>query len=158
MTIEIKEIIDPILDAQLVSDEIALLLERKGSLKFKVIAYRMLQDIMRAGALGVEIVLSGKLPSDRSRSWRFSHGYLKKTGSEVKLVEFGKASAYPKAGAIGLRLSIVRPGTKFSDKIDYNEFKIYKELYYELQNRSGTLPMDLSSLIFEIEKSIESHP
>ena len=35
--IEIKEIIDPILDAQLVSDEIALLLERKGSLKFKVI-------------------------------------------------------------------------------------------------------------------------
>ena len=40
--IEIREIQDPRLDAQLVADEIALLLERKGSLKFKVIAYKML--------------------------------------------------------------------------------------------------------------------
>jgi small subunit ribosomal protein S3 len=39
--IEIVEITEPLLDAQLVADEIAVLLERRGSLKFKVIAYRM---------------------------------------------------------------------------------------------------------------------
>src|SRR3989344_4785233 len=78
--IEIREITDPNLDAQLVADEIAILLERKGSLKFKVIAYKMLEAIKRSGALGAEIVLSGKLPSERAKSWRFSQGYLKKTG------------------------------------------------------------------------------
>jgi len=70
--IEIKDIIDTSLDAQLVADAIANNLERKGSLKFKLIAYRTLRDIMNAGALGAELVLSGKLPSDRARRWRFS--------------------------------------------------------------------------------------
>src|SRR3989338_7270767 len=55
--LEIKEITQPILDAQLVADEIAILLERRGSLKFKVIAYKTLTDIMKAGALGAEIVM-----------------------------------------------------------------------------------------------------
>src|SRR3972149_5301334 len=49
--IEIREIMNPTLDAQLVADEIALLLERKGSLQFKVIAYRMLQEIIKSKAL-----------------------------------------------------------------------------------------------------------
>ena len=45
--IEIKEIMEPKLDAQLIADDIAILLERRGSLKFKVIAYKMLQEIMK---------------------------------------------------------------------------------------------------------------
>ena len=36
-------------------------------LKFKVIAYRALQKIVSAGALGVEIRLNGKLPSTRAK-------------------------------------------------------------------------------------------
>lgn len=86
--IEILEIREPMLDAQLVADDIAVMLERRGSLKFKVVAYKTLQNIIRAGALGTEIVLSGKLPSDRARRWRFSHGYLKKTGDPAKLLKF----------------------------------------------------------------------
>src|SRR3989344_3502520 len=82
--IEIVEITNYLLDAQLVADEIALLLERRGSLKFKVIAYKTLQNIIKAGAIGTEIVLSGKLPSDRAKRWRFTHGYLKKTGDPAK--------------------------------------------------------------------------
>jgi small subunit ribosomal protein S3 len=52
--IEIDEIKQPEFDAQIMADEIALGLERFGPLKFKVIAYRTLQKIMSAGALGVE--------------------------------------------------------------------------------------------------------
>ena len=77
--IEIAEIINPALDAQLMADEIAIMLERQGSIKFKMIAYRELDKIMKAGALGAEIRLSGKLPSERAKSWRFASGYLKKT-------------------------------------------------------------------------------
>ncbi|HDK42583.1 MAG TPA: 30S ribosomal protein S3 [Candidatus Pacearchaeota archaeon] len=82
--IEIDEIKQPEFDAQINADEIALALERFGPLKFKVTAYRTLQRIMNAGALGVEIRLSGKLPSSRAKSWRFAQGYLKKTGDSAK--------------------------------------------------------------------------
>ena len=77
--IEIDEIIKPEFDAQIMADEIALGLEKFGPLKFKVIAYKALQKIMKEGALGAEIRLSGKLPSSRARHWRFAQGYLKKT-------------------------------------------------------------------------------
>ena len=53
--IEIEEIKRPEFDAQFMADDIALSMERFGPLKFKVIAYRTLQRIMGAGALGAEI-------------------------------------------------------------------------------------------------------
>jgi len=115
--IEIKEIIEPRLDAQLVADEIALLIERKGSLKFKVIAYKMLQDIMRAKALGAEIVLSGKLPSERAKRWRFAQGYLKKTGEPSKVVHRAQSQAITMLGVVGIQISILPPDAIIHDKI-----------------------------------------
>lgn len=115
--IEIREITEPLFDAQLVADEIALGLERKGSLKFKLIAYRMLEDIMRSGALGAEIVLSGKLPSDRAKSWRFAQGYLKKTGDPAKVVRRAMAQAKTMAGVIGIKVSILPPDAIIHDRI-----------------------------------------
>jgi len=115
--IEIKEIIDQNLDAQLVADEIALLLERKGSLKFKVIAYKMLQSIMKSGALGAEILMSGKLPSERAKSWRFSQGYLKKTGDPAKVVLRAKSQAITLPGVVGIQVSILPPDAHIHDKI-----------------------------------------
>ena len=115
--IEIKEIRESKLDSQLVADEIALLIERRGSLKFKVIAYRMLTDIMKAGALGTEIVLSGKLPSDRARTWRFTQGYLKKTGDPSKVVNTSKAQATTISGVVGIVVSILQPDAYIHDKI-----------------------------------------
>lgn len=115
--IEIREITEPLFDAQLVADELALGLERKGSLKFKLIAYRMLEDIMRAGALGAEIVLSGKLPSDRAKSWRFAQGYLKKTGDPAKVVRRAMAQAKTMAGVIGIKVSILPATAHIHDRI-----------------------------------------
>ncbi len=119
--IEIREITEPRLDAQLVADEIALGLERDGSLKFKVIAYKMLQDIMRSGALGSEIVLSGKLPSERARSWRFAQGYLKKTGDPAKVVDRAMSQAITMAGVVGIKVSILPPHAQIHDKITVDD-------------------------------------
>src|SRR3989344_76516 len=85
--IEIKEIEKAYLDAQTVADEIAVNIESSGSLKFKIIAYKLLKQIVDAGALGVEIKLSGKLPSERAKTWRFQSGYLKKVGDSRKVVD-----------------------------------------------------------------------
>lgn len=119
--IEIKDIIDPRLDAQLVADDIALALERKGSMKFKVIAYKVLTSMMSAGALGAELVLSGKLPSERARTWRFAEGYLKKTGEPSKVVNRAMAQAVTSMGVIGIKVSILPPDAHIHDKIVINE-------------------------------------
>jgi len=115
--IEIKEIMDPSLDAQLVADEIALLLERQGALKFKVIAYKMITQIMHAGAMGVELVLSGKLPSERAKSWRFAQGYLKKTGDPAKVVDRAQSQAITIPGVVGIKVSILPPEAHIHDRI-----------------------------------------
>lgn len=119
--IEIREIAETKLDAQLVADEIALLLEKRGSLKFKVIAYKTLQSIMKTGALGAEIVLSGKLPSDRARSWRFAQGYLKKTGEPSKVVDTAQAQATTISGVVGIKVSILKPDAPIHDRIIIDE-------------------------------------
>ena len=124
--IEIDEIKKPEFDAQLMADEIALGLERLGPLKFKVLAYRTLQKIMGAGALGVEIRLHGKLPSSRAKLWRFAQGYLKKTGHAAKVVDRAQARAETKPGTVGVRVSILAPDAKLLDRIKIDEEMLSK--------------------------------
>jgi small subunit ribosomal protein S3 len=124
--IEINEIKNSELDAQIVADEIALSLERFGPLKFKVVAYRMLQRIMNAGAQGAEIRLNGKLPGARAKSWRFAQGYLKKTGNPAKLVDRAKARAETKPGTVGVKVAILSPNVFLQENIDITEELISK--------------------------------
>jgi small subunit ribosomal protein S3 len=119
--IEISEITNPSLDAQLVADRIALDLEKMGNLKFKSIAYRELVRVMNAGALGVEIKLSGKLPSDRAKSWRFAMGYLKKVGDSAKVVRQASSIALTKLGISGIKVGILPPDAKIHDKIEIDD-------------------------------------
>jgi small subunit ribosomal protein S3 len=124
--IEIDEIMKPEFDAQIIADEIALGLERLGPLKFKVIAYKNLQRIMSAGALGAEIVLGGKLPSARAKTWRFAQGYLRKVGDTAKVVDKARAVAQTKPGTVGVKVSILSPTAILSDKISLTKEVIEK--------------------------------
>ncbi|MCK9568396.1 30S ribosomal protein S3 [Candidatus Pacearchaeota archaeon] len=122
--VEIDEIKQPEFDAQIVADDIALSLEKMGPIKFKVIAYRSLQRIMQAGARGAEIVLGGKLPSARAKSWRFQQGYLKKVGDSAKVVDKAQAVAYTKPGAIGVKVSIFSPYAIQKDELKVDKAMI----------------------------------
>src|SRR3989344_4320539 len=116
--IEIKEIKIPELKAQAQADKMKLLLERGFS--WRLVAYKEVKDISAAGAQGVELFLAGILSGkgERKRRQRIFEEYMKKVGEQAKLVDFGQASAYPKAGAIGIKIRIVLPETKFPDKLD----------------------------------------
>jgi len=116
--LEILEIEKPDFDAQNVADQIALTLERFGSNSFKIIAYKAMDRVKKAGALGCELVLSGKLPSEKARSWRFAFGYLMKTGDTVNLVNRAKATAFTKPGTVGVKVSILPSDIKLPDKIE----------------------------------------
>lgn len=116
--IEIGDVENPAMDVNYIADRIAFNLERFGSKRFKSIGYKVLQDVIDAGALGAEVVLSGKIPSARARSWRFSAGYLKKSG-EIHLCKIKKAiiGVNLKSGTIGIKVSIMTPDIELPDKM-----------------------------------------
>jgi len=115
--IEIGEVKEPMIDEQYVADKIAYSIERFGAKRFKSVGYKVLQEVINAGAIGAEIVLSGRIPSARARSWRFSAGYLKKSGdiSENK-VHRCIAIVVIKAGVVGIKVSIMTPDIELPDK------------------------------------------
>jgi len=119
--VDIDEIAHPEFDAQLVADDIALTLERFGAMKYKASAYRALSRIKNGGALGAELRVAGKLPSDRARSWRFAFGYLKKTGDAAKLVDRAESVAQTKQGVVGIKVAILSPGVKMPDQVTIDE-------------------------------------
>jgi small subunit ribosomal protein S3 len=131
--LEIREITQPNLDAQVVADKMASMISRGFS--WRSVAYRTLRDIMNAGALGSEIIVKGVIAGkgQRKRKQRLYQGYMKKVGEQRKLVGYGAANAYTKIGAIGLKVKIVRPEIQFSDKIDVAQFLAPKKEAEEKQ-------------------------
>ncbi len=140
--IEIKEITNETLDSQLVADSIAIQLERKGSIKFKLIAYKALSAIMKSGALGAELVLSGKLPSDRARTWRFSQGHMKKTGDPSKVVEKAMTQATTPLGVVGIKVSILPPDAIIHDQIIIDDALKSRLRQQVVQNTADSLAVE----------------
>ncbi|MBW2977053.1 30S ribosomal protein S3 [Candidatus Woesearchaeota archaeon] len=122
--VEISEVEKVFLDAKIVAEKITGSLERFGAQKFKAIGHKIMENVMSAGALGVEIIVSGKIPSSRAKSWRFYSGYLKKCGDiAIAGVDKAHAQAKLKTGVIGVKVSIMPPGTMLPDKVELIEEK-----------------------------------
>ncbi len=117
--IEINEVKDINLNPNIVAERIASALERYGSKRFKAIIHRALEDIMKSGALGAEIIISGKIPSARARSWRVAAGYLRKCG-EIAITQIRKAKIQVplKTGVVGVKVSITPPDIELGDRIE----------------------------------------
>ena len=120
--IEINEVEVPDLDAQIVAERVASSLEKFGTQRFKGIGHRIMTDVMDAGALGIEILISGKIPSSRSKRWRFYRGYLKKCGY-IAIVGVRKAYAVAqiKTGIVGIQVRIMPPDIKLPDTVNIKE-------------------------------------
>lgn len=120
--LDIIEVERPSLDAKLVAEKIARQIEIEGNIK--QIMRMNLRDVVEAGAIGTEIIVSGKVvgKGGKAKALRMRQGFLKKSGELKKLIDLGRSTAYLKAGAIGVTVKIVRPGTIFPDaiKIDYD--------------------------------------
>lgn len=117
--IEINEVRDLYLDAALVAERITSSLERFGSARFKSVGHKIMENVIKSGALGIEIVISGKIPSARAKSWRFYQGYLKKCGDiAISGVKHAQATAVLKTGMIGVKVSIMPPDLILPDSIE----------------------------------------
>lgn len=123
--IKIAEVKNPYLSATIVAKMIANDLARFGSKKFKLTAFKSIMNIMNSGAMGVEIRITGKIPSSRAKSWLFTKGYLKKTGYVSDfLVDKCIESVTLKSGVVGIKVQIMLPDTPLPDKINYLEIPV----------------------------------
>ncbi len=128
--IEVGDIENPFLDPSSVVDRIVYSLERYGPKRFKFLGYDTLQTIMQNGAMGAEIHIGGRgVPGARAKSWRFSAGYLKKSGNiAVDDVLKAQGTANLRSGSIGVRVAIMPPNVKLPDKI-----KVYEKESEEMK-------------------------
>ncbi|HLC96522.1 MAG TPA: 30S ribosomal protein S3 [Candidatus Nanoarchaeia archaeon] len=126
--IEISEVENPNMDANIVAERIADSLEKFGANRFKGIGHKILTDVMNAGALGIEVVISGKIPSARAKTWRFYSGYLKKCGDvAIEGVQRAYKTAKLKVGIVGIKVKIMPPTIQLPDKIVLIDQKITEE-------------------------------
>jgi len=114
------------LEPRLVAKKICRFIEMGK--KIRAILHASLRDIMGAGALGAEIVASGKVAAKggRSKRFRLMAGYIPKAGEPARLVAVSHVTAYPKSGAIGVLVRIVLPGTEFPDKVSGSKPELAK--------------------------------
>jgi small subunit ribosomal protein S3 len=130
--IEINEVENINLDPEIVAERIANSLERFGLSRFKGVGHKTMQDVMDSGALGIEILITGKVPSSRAKRWRFYQGYLKKCG---QLAIDGVRKAYKvaqiKTGTVGVTVKIMPPDIALPDNVSMVKEEIREESVQE---------------------------
>jgi small subunit ribosomal protein S3 len=118
--LEVNEIENPWLNAFVMASRLARQLER--GVRFRRMAYWILRRVMRAGAIGCEIIVKGKLSSRRARYQKFRKGTISKTGEPSKLyVDEADDRAVLKPGVIGIKVRIMRPEAKLPGIIHVKE-------------------------------------
>jgi small subunit ribosomal protein S3 len=118
--ISVSEIEIPELNAYVVASRVASALQR--GVHFRRAGYWSLNQVMEAGALGAEIVISGKLRTERARHEKFRAGYLVKCGEpSLRYMQKAEVHVQLKPGIFGVRVRIMPPDAKFPDKIQIAE-------------------------------------
>ena len=106
--IDVKEVEQPMLDANIVAYRIAKAIEK--GINYKKVCNYYLEQVRNAGAIGVSIVVSGKLAGkERSRFQKFRSGFVAYSGDYAeRLVEKGYSQAMIKPGVVGVEVRIMK--------------------------------------------------
>jgi len=107
--VTVTQVENPDLDARIVATRTALAIER--GYHFRRAAFVALRRIMVAGAVGAEVIVSGKLTSERARYEKLKAGKVYKTGKHIeRLVDRAVIHLLRKPGIYGIEVIIVKPG------------------------------------------------
>ncbi|MFL2947474.1 MAG: 30S ribosomal protein S3 [Candidatus Poseidoniales archaeon] len=114
--LEVAEIENPALNAQVMASKLASALERGWY--FRRAGHSSLLNIMDAGAKGCLVVLSGKLTGSRNRTQKFQKGNIKYCGdTALQFMDIGKAVCVKKLGTIGCTVAIMHADSKLPHEI-----------------------------------------
>ncbi|MFX0034980.1 MAG: 30S ribosomal protein S3 [Candidatus Hermodarchaeota archaeon] len=161
--IEVEEVAEPDLDAQIMAERLAYSLDRGRH--YRRAGYYILRKVMDAGARGVEIIISGKVTSQRARTQIFRAGTMSKSGQPAQEgVDKGVAQCIQKSGVLGIIVKIMRADTKMGDDINIKEdlltkaqaqavAKLAKTLVdYVIEEEEGVLSEEDKKLLDEVNE------
>jgi len=118
--ISVAEIEIPELNAYVIASRVTSALKR--GVHFRRAGYWALQQTMEAGALGAEIIIRGKLRTQRARYEKFRGGYLPKSGDPaLKYMRETVLHVQLKPGIYGVKVRIMPPDASFPDQIQLPE-------------------------------------
>ncbi|MEM3565627.1 MAG: 30S ribosomal protein S3 [Candidatus Bathyarchaeia archaeon] len=134
--ISVSEIEVPELNPYIVATRIASALQR--GVHFRRAGFWALNQVMEAGALGVEIIISGKLRTERARYEKFRSGYLPKCGDPaLKYMRKAEVHVQLKPGIYGVKVRIMPSDAKFPDKIQIVEAPPEEKTLESAEEASG---------------------
>jgi len=114
--ISVSEIEIPEFNAYVIASRVASALQR--GVHFRRAGFWALNQVMDAGALGCEIVISGKLTTERARFEKFRAGHYPIVGEPaLRAMKTAEAHVQLKPGIIGVRVKIMPPDAYFPDKV-----------------------------------------
>ncbi|MGD2065825.1 MAG: 30S ribosomal protein S3 [Candidatus Bathyarchaeota archaeon] len=114
--ISVAEIEIPELNAYVVASRIASALKR--GVHYRRAGFWGLTQTMEAGALGAEIIISGKLRTDRARYEKFRTGYLPKSGEPPRrYMRKAELHVQLKPGILGVKVRLIPPDAQFPDQV-----------------------------------------
>jgi small subunit ribosomal protein S3 len=120
VSITISPVTDPDLNARVVANRISRALEK--GIPFRRVMMYMVRRVMEAGAVGVEITISGKLRGERATYEKLRAGKIYKAGDPVDyIVDRAVAKALLKPGVYGVEVLIVKPGIRLPDQVEIKE-------------------------------------
>ncbi|HSA75329.1 MAG TPA: 30S ribosomal protein S3 [Candidatus Nitrosocosmicus sp.] len=121
--ISVVEVDVPELNPKIMCNRLAQLIERGTA--FRRAALWTVNTIKNAGALGVEVTISGKLRSERAHFEKHSSGIIPKSGNMAdKVVREGITHVLTKMGIMGIRLKIA---IKDATPPEFELVSFYKE-------------------------------
>jgi small subunit ribosomal protein S3 len=114
--ISVAEIEIPELNAYVVASRIASALKR--GVHYRRAGFWGLTQAMEAGAMGAEVIISGKLRTDRARYEKFRTGYLPKSGEPPrKYMRKAELHVQMKPGILGVKVRLLPPDAVFPDQV-----------------------------------------
>ena len=148
--ISVSEIEVPEFNAFVIASRVASALQR--GVHFRRAGFWALNQVMEAGALGAEIVISGKLRTERARFEKFRAGYFPRCGDPaLKYMKKAEAHVQLKPGIIGVRVKIMPPDAKFPDKIQITQELPPEEIEEKLEEKPEKLE-DTSEQTVKVEE------
>ncbi len=115
--IEVQEVANPNLNAQIMAEKLANALERGWH--FRRAGHSTVRRIMDNGARGCQVVIAGKLTGQRHRTEKFKEGHIKYCGqAKLNFMHQGFAAAKLKPGIIGVTVQIMDQDARLPDEIE----------------------------------------
>lgn len=145
--VSVTEVTKPELNPHIMANRIAQLIERGTA--FRRASLWTINTIMGAGAMGVEITISGKLRGERAHFEKHSAGIIPKSGKIAEeVVKSSTNSILTKMGLVGVKLKISikeeihRDFDLGAEAQTKNEVQIETESENKSQSENQSVPSD----------------